>query len=267
VRVGVLRGRIEAEVAEVVEDQVDADLVVLEGDQRQSQTRVAAEPELERDVERVLRSTVADLVGRVGLATSTVVVAGLAALDDQVRELRDVANHLGIAGLLARLLGELIPHVHPLAVVLVDTLAADLELDLLDEVVASPVEPTELGTRAVRGEELNLRERGLEVHAVDQVTITLDGARDRLAKSRGTVERVLDGLHGEVRVAAVNHLEKRDLRVARQVNVLGTISDELHKSTTSHFSLYLCQRKKFWRQEKNPNPQPGTSVFRNLNTK
>ena len=250
VDVGVLRGRLEAEIAEIVEDQVDADLVVLEGDQRQGQARVAAEPELERDVERVLRGTVADLVRGVRLATRAVVVAGLAALDDQVRELRDVANHLGIAGLLASLLRELVPHVEPLAVVLVDTLAADLELDLLDQVVASPVEPAELGTRAVRGQQLDLRQCGLEIHTVDQVTVTLDRARDRLAETRGTVERVLNGLHGEVRVAAVHDLEKCDLRVSCEVNVLGTIGYELHQTTTCHFSLYTWRRKKFGRQEK-----------------
>jgi len=243
VDVGVLRGRLEAEIAEIVEDQVDADLVVLEGDQRQGQARVAAEPELERDVERVLRGTVADLVRGVRLATRAVVVAGLAALDDQVRELRDVANHLGIAGLLASLLRELVPHVEPLAVVLVDTLAADLELDLLDQVVASPVEPAELGTRAVRGQQLDLRQCGLEIHTVDQVTVALDRARDRLAETRGTVERVLDGLHGEVRVAAVHDLEKCDLRVSCEVNVLGTIGYELHKTPSCHDILYPQQRK------------------------
>jgi len=68
VRVGQLRGRLPAEVLEVVEDQVDTDLVVLEGDQRERKTRVAAEPKLERDVERVLRRALADLVGRVRLA-------------------------------------------------------------------------------------------------------------------------------------------------------------------------------------------------------
>jgi len=71
--------------------------------------------------------------------------------------LRNVANHLGIATLLAGLLGELIPDVEPLSVVLVNSLTTDLELDALDEVVANPVEPTELCTRSVRGLELNLR--------------------------------------------------------------------------------------------------------------
>jgi len=265
VGVGVLGGCIEAEVSEVVEDQVDTDLVVLEGDQWESKTRVAAEPELERNIESIFWGAVADLVGGVWLASSAVIVAGLAALDNEVGELRDVANHLGIAGLLACLLGELIPDVEPLSIVLVNALTADLELDLLDEVVASPVEPAELSTRAVCREELNLWQSGLEVHAVDQVTISLNGAGDSLAKARRTVEWVLNGLHGEVSVATVNHLEKGNLRITCQINVLGTISDKLHKSSSSHISLYLCQRKKIWRKEKR-NPQPGTSEFLNLNS-
>ena len=145
-----LRGIRPHEVLEVVELEVDADLVVLERDQRERQARVAAEPELERDVERVLRGAVQDLIGRVRLAARAVVVARLAALNQQVRELGDVANHLRVAGLLARLLRELIPDVQPLSIVLVDALAADLELNVVDEVVANPVEPAELGTRAVR---------------------------------------------------------------------------------------------------------------------
>ncbi len=238
VNVGVLGSGVEAHVADVVEGEVDAHLVVLEGDQRERKTRVAAEPELEGDVQGVLRGAVLDLVGGVGLARRAVVVASLTALNDQVRELGNVTNHLGIAGLLARLLGELIPDVEPLAIVLVNALSTDLELNLAHEVVARPVEPAELGARAVRGEELDLGEGGLEVHAVDQVTVALNSDSHLLTEARGTVERVLNGLHGEVGVSAVNNLEESDLGVTREVNVLGAIGDELHQTTTCHFSLY-----------------------------
>jgi len=44
-----------AEVVDRVELEVDADLVVLESDERKSKARVAVEPELEGDVECVLR--------------------------------------------------------------------------------------------------------------------------------------------------------------------------------------------------------------------
>jgi len=73
---------VPAEVADVVELEVDADLVVLERDERERKARVAAEPELEGDVERVLRGARANLRRRVGLARGAPVVAALAALND-----------------------------------------------------------------------------------------------------------------------------------------------------------------------------------------
>ena len=225
--------------------------MVLERDERQSQSRIAAEPELQRDVERVLRGAVDNLVPRVRLTASAVIVARLAALYEEVRELGDVANHLRVAGLLASLLRELIPDVQPLAIVLVNALAADLEFNPVNEVVANPVEPAELGTRAVRRQQGDCGERGLEVHTVDQVTVALDRARDLLAEVRRTVPRVLNGLHGEVRVATVHHLEKGNLRVTRQIDVLRTIGDELHQTTTCHFSLYPFKRKKICQNYEN----------------
>ena len=230
-----LRGDVPAEVAEIVELEVDADLVVLERDERERQARVAAEPELERDVQRVRRRAVEHELRRVRLAARAVIVARLTALDEEVRQGRHVANHLGVAGLLARLLRELVPDLEPVAIVLVDALAADLDLDGLDKVVTDPVEPTELRTRAVRRLERDRRERGLEVDTVDQIAVALDRARDALAEARGAIERVLNGLHGEVRVAAVHDLKERDLGVAREVNILRTVRDELHKTTTCHF--------------------------------
>jgi hypothetical protein len=243
VDVGVLGSSVEAHVADVVEGEVDTDLVVLEGDQRKSKTRVAAEPELEGDVESVLRGAVLDLVGGVGLTRDAVIVASLTTLNDQVRELRDVTNHLGVTGLLTRLLGELIPDVEPLTIVLVNALTTDLELNLADKVVTRPVEPAELGTRAVRGEELHLRESGLEVHTVDQVTVALNSDSDLLTEARGTIEGVLNGLHGEVGVTTVYNLEESNLGVTSKVNILGAISDELHQTTSCHFSLYPYRRK------------------------
>jgi len=119
--------------------------VVLESDQRERKARVAAEPELEGDIEGVLRGAVGDLGERVGLTAGARIVARLTALDEQVHELGNVANHLRIASLLARLLREFIPDLEPVTVVLVNALAADLKLHGVDEVVADVVEPAELG--------------------------------------------------------------------------------------------------------------------------
>ena len=183
---------IPAEVVQRVELEVDADLVVLQRNERQRQTRVAAEPELERDVQGVHRGARGDDLGRQRLTAIAVVVARRAALVQEVRELGDVADHLRIAGLLASLLRKLVPDVHPVTVLLINALTTNLNLDIIDEVVANPVEPTELRARAVRRLQGDLRQGGLQVHAVNQITIALNGAGDLLAEVRGAVERVLD---------------------------------------------------------------------------
>jgi hypothetical protein len=213
VNVGVLGSGIEAEVADVVEGQVDTNFVVLESNERESKTRVAAEPELEGDVEGVFRGAVLDFVGGVGFTRSAVIIASFTTLDNQVGELRNVTYHLGVTGLLTRFLGEFVPDVEPLTIMLIDTLTTNLEFDFADKIVANPVEPTELSTRAVRGEELNLREGGLEIHAVNQITVTLNSDSDLLTKARRTVERIFNGFHGKVGVTTVYNLEESDLGV------------------------------------------------------
>jgi len=245
-------GIVEAEVVEGLELEVDLDLVVLEGNQGERKTRVAAEPELEGDVQRVFRGARRHLVEGVGLTIAAVRIAALTALNDQVDELGDVAHHVGIPRLFARLLGELVPDLEPVTIVLVDLLAANLEVDVVDQVVTNPVEPTELGAGAIGSRELHLGERGLKVDAVDQIAVAADRALDLAAEVGGTVERLLNGLHGEVGVATIDDLKEGNLRVARKVNILCTVSDELHKATGSHFCLYLVERKKIFRNGKNP---------------
>jgi hypothetical protein len=164
---GDLGGIVPAEIAEIVELKIDTDLVVLEGDEGESKTRVAAEPELERDVESVLGSTVGHLLRSVGLTSTAVAIAADTTLLDDVGELGNIANHLGVTGLLTGLLGELIPDVEPVTIVLVNALTTDLKLNGLDEEVTNPVEPTELSTRTILGEEGDLGESGLEIHTVD----------------------------------------------------------------------------------------------------
>ena len=97
---------------------------------------------------------------------------------------------------------------------LVDLLSADLELDIGDQVVTDPVEPAELGARAVGRLERDGGECRLEVDAVDQISVTGDCACYLLAEVRGAVECLLNGLHREVGVASVDYLEEGNLGVA-----------------------------------------------------
>jgi hypothetical protein len=253
VHVAVLGSSVEAEVADVVEGQVDTNFVVLESNERESKTRVAAEPELEGDVESVFRGAVLDFVGGVGFTRRAVIIAGFTTLDEEVGELGNVTHHLGVTGLFTRFLGEFVPDVEPLTIVLIDTLTTDLEFNFADKIVANPVEPAELSTRAVRGEELYLGESGLEIHTIDQVTITLNSYGDLLTKARRTIERIFNGFHSEVGVTTIYNLEESDLGVTSKVNILGAISDELHQTTTCHLSLYPKRRKNFCQTGKNLN--------------
>jgi len=243
VGVGQSGGGVEAQVAQVVELQVDAHLVVLEGDQRQSQPRVAVEPELEGDVQSVLGGAHQLLGGGIGLPAGAVVVAVLTTLNQQVHELRHVTHHLGVAGLLARLLGELIPDLEPVTIVLVNALPANLKFHVVHQVVPHPVQPAELGTRAVSGQQGHLGESGLEVDAVDQVTVALDSASHLATEAGRPVKGVLNRLHRKVSVTTVDHLEEGNLRVTRQVNVLGAIGHELHETTTCHLIIPPPEKK------------------------
>jgi len=202
---------VEAQVVECLEFQVDLHLVVLEGNQGKSKTRVAAEPELQRNVQGVLRGARGNLVERVGLTIAAISIAVLTALDDQVHQLGNVANHVGIPSLLTRLLGQLVPDLEPITIVLVDLLTANLEVDVVDQVVTDPVEPAELGTRTVSGSEENLRQGGLEVDAVDQISVTRDSALHLATEVGSTVEGLLNGFHREVGVATIDDLEDKDL--------------------------------------------------------
>lgn len=210
-RVGVRASAIvPAEVVEGIELEVNADLVVLERNEGEGKTRVAAEPELEGHVQGVHGGAAANTLGHGGGTSVAVVVARNTALDNDVGKLRDVTDHLGVTSLLAGLLGELIPDLEPVTIVLVNALTADFEFDVRNEVVANPVEPAELRTRTILGHELDLRESGLEVDAVDQVTIALNGTSDLLAEVGGTIEGVLNGLHRKVSVATVYDLEDKE---------------------------------------------------------
>jgi len=243
--VGVRRVRVvPAHVVQGVELQVDADFVVLQSNQGQSQTRVAAEPELQRNVQGVHGGARGDDFRGQWFTAIAIVVASRATLVQQVGQFRDVTNHLGITSLLAGLLGEFVPDVHPVTVLLVNTLATDFNFNVVNQVVSNPVQPAELSTRAIRWLELHLRQSGLQVHAVDQITVALDSAGDLLAKVGSTVEGVLNGFHGEVSVTTINNLEKGDLGVTSQINVLGPIGNKLHQSAAGHeFFLYLHVRK------------------------
>ena len=254
------RELVVAAVDPLVELHVDAHLVVLERDQRDRQARVAAEPELERDVQRAGRGAGAGgaRVGQLGAGAGDIQRVALAVLHQH--EVVRVADHLIERRHRAQVLRELGPDLEPVAVLAVDALAADLKLHRLDHAVADVVQPAEAGNgrvvaraaSAARAVNLDRRENHLDVRAEHQVRVTVDDGRHALVKVRLAVEGHLNGLHGEVRVALEQHLPERDLRVAADVDVLRTVADEL-KKTTTHIACMILSKKK---------AQPKKTIYR-----
>ncbi len=226
--------------------KVNLDLVVLKGDEGKSQTGVAAEPELEGDIEGGLGESVtgsANLARSVGIARTINVVEG--GVGDEGK-LGGVTDHLEVTALLLGRHSELVPDVHPITVLAVDALATDLNLNLGDELLTGEVEPT--GVNATAGRVLerlaNLGESNLKVSAVSQITVTGDGAGHAATEVSLAVESLLDRLHSEVSVTLVGNLPESNLGITSQVNVLCAVGDKLHKSSTHYKMLVILLKKK-----------------------
>ena len=234
--------------------KVDLDLVVLKGDERESQTGVAAEPKLKGDIEGGLRESVAggaNLARRRSVARAIDVVEG--GVSDEGK-LGSVTDHLEVTALLLGGHSELVPNMHPVTVLTVDTLTTDLNLNLGDELLTGEVEPTGVNATGTTLEGLtDLGESHLKVGAVRQITVTGDGAGHTATEVSLAVESLLNRLHCEVRVTLVGNLPKSNLRVTSQVNVLCAIGDKLHKSSTHCMKLLVILFKKKKKFEKRHN--------------
>jgi len=178
------------------EVDVDADLVVLEGNEREVETGVAVEEEDEGEVH-----------------------------GGTVRR----GGHLTPSGLLGLIEVELGVQTPPLLVVLVDALTTDGKLDGRDRALGDPVAVTSL--RGSGGGDVRLE---FDVHVTDEITVTGDGHGHATGVGGSTVDGLLDVLHREVSVALVFRLVEGNLGVTGKVDVLSAVSYELHE-TTSHF--------------------------------
>ena len=189
------------------EIDVDTNLVVLEGDEREVETGVAVEEEDEREVDGVTGGG---------------------------------SGHLTPVGLLGLIEVKLRVHAPPLLVVLVDALTTDGKLDVVDGALGDPVAVIE----SILGGGVGRERLEFDVHVTDEITVASDSHGDAAGVGGGTVDGLLDVLHRKVGVALVFRLEEGHLRVTGKVNILGTVSYELHE-TTGHFeSIVLYTEKK-----------------------
>jgi len=127
----------------LLELNIDTDLVVLERNERDSKTRVAAEPELERNVESS-RWGACTGGARVGeLRTSARGIQGITPPVLHEDEIVGVTDHVVERLSCADILRQLGPDLHPVTILSVNALTANLELNRLDETVTDVVEPSE----------------------------------------------------------------------------------------------------------------------------
>jgi hypothetical protein len=136
----------------------------------------------------------------------------------------DGSGHLAVSGLLGLIEVKLGVQTPPLLVVLVDALTTDGKLNVVDGALGDPA-------REGGGVDIGLE---LDVHVTDEITVTGNGDGHAAGVRGSTVDGLLDVLHREVSVALVLGLEESYLRVTGKVDILGTVSDELHE-TASHF--------------------------------
>ena len=182
------------------EVEVDADLVVLEGDEGEVETGVAVEEEDEGEVHRTSADT--------GIRGS---------------------GHLTPSGLLGLVQVKLGVHAPPLLVVLVDALTTNGKLNVVDGTLRDEVAVTRISSLGSRDSRLEF-----DVHVTDEITVARNSDRHATGVRGSTVDGLLDVLHREVGVALVFRLEEGHLRVTGKVDILGAVRYELHE-TTGHF--------------------------------
>jgi hypothetical protein len=119
--------------------KVNLDFVVLKSDQGKGKTRVGAEPELERNVKGGLRKSVtgsANLTGSQGVARRFNIRER--GISDEGK-LSGVTNHQPIATDLLRGDGKLVPDMHPVTILTVNSLASNFNLNLGDKLLTNVV--------------------------------------------------------------------------------------------------------------------------------
>ena len=181
---------------------VEANLVVLKGNEWEVETRVAVEEEDEWEID--------DTLGAGRLIGSLWVGEG---------------GHLVVLNLV--LVGEVELGVHapPSLEVLVNALTTDGELNRREGTLS---DPAGVGDGVV-GSEVKAVGRGqLGIHVADEITVASNGDGNALVVASSTVDGLGNDFHSEVGVALVHRLEESNFGITGEVNILSTIRHKLH---------------------------------------
>tara|TARA_Y100000004_G_scaffold72774_1_gene81684 strand:+ start:996 stop:1229 length:234 start_codon:yes stop_codon:yes gene_type:complete len=75
------------------------------------------------------------------------------------------------------------------------------------------------------GSDTDVRSLKLDVHVADEIAVASDGHGDTAGVSGRTVNGLLDVLHREIRMASVDSLEKCNLGVTSEIDILCAVGD------------------------------------------
>ena len=131
-------------------------------------------------------------------------------------------GHLTVVRLLGLVQVKLGVQTPPLLVVLVDALTANGQFNVLDRTLREPGIISHGGGTGLE----------FDVHVGDQIPVTRDGDGNAAIGTWGTVNSLFDVFHREVGVTLVHRLEESDFWVTREIDILGTVGDELHEATS-----------------------------------
>jgi hypothetical protein len=112
---------------------IDFNLVVLEGNKRKSKSRVATEPELKRNVKSSFRESSARGTDSLGDISSTASGGNISeSRVCKVSKLGSLANHFVVTRFLFTCKSKLVPDVHPVTILTINSLTTNLNLNHRD---------------------------------------------------------------------------------------------------------------------------------------
>jgi hypothetical protein len=109
----------------------------------------------------------------------------------------------------------------------VDDLTTDLNLNLLEEEVTQAALGTTRPSSQSSADCICIGKGDLYITLPDKVSIAVHDSNNALTIHGGTGEVHAECLNSKVGMALVEHLPERNMRIAREVGILSTISNEL----------------------------------------
>jgi hypothetical protein len=196
--------------------EVNLDFVVLKSNEGKGKSGIAAKPELKRNIKSSFRKGITgstDLSRSVGTTGS---IDGSKRRVSDVGKLSGVTNHLEVSTLLFGGKSKLVPDVHPVTVLTVNSLTTNLNLNLGDKLFSGEIEPAGTAAR-------DFRKSNLKIGAVSKITISAYGACDTATEIGLSVESLFDRFHRKVSVTTVSNFPESNLGITGKVNILCAI--------------------------------------------